>query len=157
MTQSHTTDGMAAEQISLAVPPRAGYARLVRMTAANLAAVAGLPVDAVEDVRMAAEEAFVCAGSSHPSAPLHIDMALSAQRLEMLFDLGQTGAAGDDGSQEAQDAQGVQDSDAEGASQDLAYARLLLEALCDVEELAATDASPARLRVVMTIGAADVL
>ena len=50
-----------AETTVLEVPPLPRYARVVRMTAANLAVIAGMNVDEVDDVRMAAEEAFVYA------------------------------------------------------------------------------------------------
>ena len=50
-----------AETTVLEVPPLPRYARAVRMTAANLAVIAGMNVDEVDDVRMAAEEAFVYA------------------------------------------------------------------------------------------------
>ena len=46
-----------AETTVLEVPPLPRYARVVRMTAANLAVIAGMNVDEVDDVRMAAEEA----------------------------------------------------------------------------------------------------
>lgn len=53
---------MSSDRIVLTVPARSDYARTVRMTAAELAARIGMSYDEVEDVRMAAEEAFVYAG-----------------------------------------------------------------------------------------------
>ncbi len=52
---------MAKDRITLIVPARSDYARTVRMTAAELAARIGMSYDEVDDVRMAAEEAFVYA------------------------------------------------------------------------------------------------
>jgi serine/threonine-protein kinase RsbW len=57
---------MGKDRVTLTVPARGEYARTVRMTAAELAARLGMSYDEVDDVRMAAEEAFVyacdCAG-----------------------------------------------------------------------------------------------
>ena len=50
---------MQPKTVQLSVPAEPAYARSVRMMAANLAVVAGMVVDDVEDVRMAAEEGFV--------------------------------------------------------------------------------------------------
>lgn len=59
---------MSKDRVTLTVPARGEYARTVRMTAAELAARLGMSYDEVDDVRMAAEEAFVyacdCAGES---------------------------------------------------------------------------------------------
>ena len=43
--------------LSVAGDPR--LARLVRMTAANVGALCSMSVDRIEDIRMAAEEAFI--------------------------------------------------------------------------------------------------
>lgn len=57
---------MGKDRVKLTVPARSEYARTVRMAAAELAARIGMSYDEVDDVRMAAEEAFVyateCAG-----------------------------------------------------------------------------------------------
>ena len=45
--------------LSVAGDPR--LARLVRMTAANVGALCSMSVDRIEDIRMAAEEAFILA------------------------------------------------------------------------------------------------
>jgi serine/threonine-protein kinase RsbW len=59
---------MGKDRVTLTVPARGEYARTVRMTAAELAARLGMSYDEVDDVRMAAEEAFVyacdCAGET---------------------------------------------------------------------------------------------
>lgn len=52
---------MASDRITLTVPARGEYAKTVRMTAAELASRLGMSYDEVDDVRIAAEEAFVYA------------------------------------------------------------------------------------------------
>ncbi|MDY0340714.1 MAG: ATP-binding protein [Coriobacteriia bacterium] len=52
---------MASDRITLIVPARGEYAKTVRMTAAELASRLGMSYDEVDDVRIAAEEAFVYA------------------------------------------------------------------------------------------------
>ena len=52
---------MQQDSIRLTVPTRGEYARTVRMTAAQLASRLGMSYDEVDDVRIAAEEAFVYA------------------------------------------------------------------------------------------------
>ena len=47
--------------VSLRLEATPALARLVRMTAANIAVLSSMSVDRVEDLRMAAEEAFVLA------------------------------------------------------------------------------------------------
>jgi serine/threonine-protein kinase RsbW len=50
---------MASDTVNLRVPAKGEYAKLVRMTAAALSSRMGMNYDQVDDVRMAAEEAFV--------------------------------------------------------------------------------------------------
>lgn len=52
---------MASDRITLTVPARGEYAKTVRLTAAELASRLGMSYDEVDDVRIAAEEAFVYA------------------------------------------------------------------------------------------------
>ena len=61
----------ASHSISLSVSADPRLARLVRMTAANVAMLSSMSVDRVEDIRMAAEEAFIYACSVRPSASFH--------------------------------------------------------------------------------------
>ena len=73
--------------ISLTVPAEASYARLVRMTAANVAALSSMSVERVEDVRMAAEEAFIYACSATPGAALQVSFEVDAEHVGMVFAL----------------------------------------------------------------------
>jgi serine/threonine-protein kinase RsbW len=52
---------MATDRITMTVPARGEYARTVRLTAAQLASRIGMSYDEVDDVRLAAEEAFIYA------------------------------------------------------------------------------------------------
>ena len=78
---------MQSQNVQLCVPAEAIYARPVRMMAANLAVVAGMDVDTVEDVRMAAEEGFVYACYSQPIR-CDIEFCISDGCIEMNFGLG---------------------------------------------------------------------
>ena len=103
----------ATSPITLSVAADARYARLVRMTAANAAMLSSMSVDKIEDVRMAAEEAFIYACSTVSDAALEITFDVDDERIEIVFDLG-SGAR-------------VQD-EPEGPA---AYADLILFAVCD--------------------------
>ncbi len=74
--------------VALTVPAAPDYARVVRMAAATLAASAGLGVDDVEDVRMAAEEGFVYACATDQSA-VDMTFAREGDELTMYFSLGE--------------------------------------------------------------------
>ncbi len=133
---TQTKDGSCAQTTTLVVPADAHYARVVRMTAANVATLASLTVEEVDDVRMAAEEAFVIACASGVEGTLDVSLTVDAPgQLEMTFSLGSLEAdTGDDPS--------------------LEYAKLLLCAL--VDEAEALEA-PARLHLVKKTGTADAL
>jgi serine/threonine-protein kinase RsbW len=51
------------DSVELTVPARDEYARTVRMAAASLAGRAGASLDALDDVRLAVEEAFIYASA----------------------------------------------------------------------------------------------
>ena len=59
---------MSTERITLTVPARAEFAKTVRMTASALVGRIGMTYDEVDDVRMAAEEAFVYACDHNPES-----------------------------------------------------------------------------------------
>lgn len=61
---------MAPDVITLSVPARTEYAKAVRMTASALVSRMGMTYDEVDDVRMAAEEAFVYAQDMLPAGTL---------------------------------------------------------------------------------------
>jgi serine/threonine-protein kinase RsbW len=56
---------MSQDRVTLIVPARGEYAKTVRMTAAALVSRMGMSYDDVDDVRMAAEEAFIYAVDTH--------------------------------------------------------------------------------------------
>ena len=105
---------MEQQTVTLSVPAEAAYARSVRMMASNLAVVAQMSVDNVEDVRMAAEEAFVFACATRPPQ-CDISFALANGSMVMDFSLG--------------DSEAVEQDDELLESLDLA--ELLLSAVCD--------------------------
>ncbi|WP_293820164.1 ATP-binding protein [uncultured Parolsenella sp.] len=96
--------------VRLSVPAEPSYARPVRMLAANLAVLAGLSLEAVEDARMAAEEGFVWCCATKPQT---CDVTFSGVEgtLAMEFSLGEAELPEDD--------------------QTSAYAELILTAVCD--------------------------
>jgi serine/threonine-protein kinase RsbW len=75
---------MHAESITLTVPARSDYAKTVRMTAAQLASRIGMSYDEVDDVRIAAEEAFVYACSCvEEAAAVTFTFAVEGTSLEI--------------------------------------------------------------------------
>lgn len=109
--------------ISLAVTADPRYARLVRMTAANVAMLSQMSVDKVEDVRMAAEEAFIYACSVTPEAALTISFEVDESHVSLSFVL-----ASDEFPPTADD-------------EPAAYADLILSAVCDAYDKAASPAT----------------
>ena len=100
-------------------------ARLVRMTAANVAMLSSMSVDRVEDLRMAAEEAFVYCCSAAPGSLVSIAFMYSQEQVNAEFSM--------DDSENA-----CIDSD----DPTYAYADLILSSVCDSYEKLS---SPARL------------
>ena len=99
---------MGSQTVRLTVPADPAFARSVRMMAANVAVVGGMGIDAVEDVRMAAEEGFVYACATEPAA---CDVTFSVAEGSVAIDF----------------SLGADEPDAERVR----YARLLLAAVCD--------------------------
>lgn len=115
-----------AAPISLAVTADPRYARLVRMTAANIAMLSQMSVDKVEDVRMAAEEAFIYACSAVPETALTISFEVDESHVSLSF------ALASDEFPSAADGEPV------------AYADLILSAVCDAYD---KTTSPATLNL----------
>lgn len=76
-----------ATHVALTVACEPHLARIVRMTAANVAALSSMSVDRVEDIRMAAEEAFVYACATSPEEGLVVDFDVDDRRVVMTFRL----------------------------------------------------------------------
>lgn len=123
---------MAREQVTLTVPARGEYARTVRMTASELAVRLGMPYDSIEDVRMAADEAFIYAcGRTAPEGTVVFQFELADDALTMCV-----GPIASDAEAEPplEDAPGR-------------YASFILEAVCDTFIMESGD-DGARLRIV---------
>ena len=125
----------SVESTVLEVPALPRYARVVRMTAANLATIAGMNVEEVDDVRMAAEEAFVYACATGVKDVLRVVFGLSDEGLSMDFALG-TDAVTEDDNEPA-----------------FVYSAFILEAMCD--ECVISDAPESTMHLFKKIGDAD--
>lgn len=119
------------QTVELSVPAEPSYARSVRMLAANLAVLAGLSVEDVEDVRMAAEEGFVWCCATRPDACL-VRFGVEDGSLRLEFSLGQAELAADERTS--------------------TYAELILTAVCDE---CVTDREAGLLRLRKSAGALD--
>lgn len=114
-----------ATHIALTVACEPHLARIVRMTAANVATLSSMSVERVEDIRMAAEEAFIYACGTAPGEDLVIDFDADADHVAMVFQLSAPAFA-------------------EPSEDDptAAYVDLILGSVCDVYE---KHEAPARL------------
>ena len=107
----------AMAPVTLTVPATPCFARLVRMTAANVAMLSSMSVDRVEDIRMAAEEAFIYSCVTEQGRDLSIRFAVDESHIEMTFELGDVSFA-----------------DPVGEDHPAAYTDLILASVCDVYE-----------------------
>lgn len=78
---------MPSKTVRLTVPAEPEFARIVRMTAANLAVCCDMPIDDVEDARMAAEEGFVYACATVQD-DCDISFTIDDGQVSMTFSLG---------------------------------------------------------------------
>ena len=101
--------------VTLAADPH--LARLVRMTATNVAALSSMSFDRIEDIRMAAEEAFIYACAAVPQQQITISFTVDESHVGMAFDLG------------------VNEDEAQPDDEVAAYTDLILNAVCDSYEL----------------------
>lgn len=110
---------MSPDRVTLTVPARGEYAKTVRMTAAELASRIGMSYDDVDDVRMAAEEAFVFACSR----------AGSDGEVTFVMDVGERGLAIAAGPLPQRSELNVDEESGDR------YAAFILEAVCDEFEI----------------------
>ncbi len=129
---------MANDLITLTVPARSEYARTVRMTAAALVGRTEMSYDDVEDVRMAAEEAFVYAVDTLPEgSDVRFEFRVTNDSIEIGVPLGTEKTSSDEENERA-----------------AAYAVFILESVCDEYEFS-TDESGAHLRLLKRAGSVD--
>jgi serine/threonine-protein kinase RsbW len=132
---------MAKDVIQLTVPARTEYAKAVRMTASALVSRMGMTYDEVDDVRMAAEEAFVYAADTlAPGTEVAFGFEIDDDLLEIDVTLG---AEEDSTKSETQ------------FEQRTSYALFILESVCDSYDFY-TDASGVRhLKIVKRARSGD--
>jgi len=129
---------MAEDLITLTVPAKNEYAKTVRLTAAALVSRMGMTYDEVDDVRIAAEEAFVYAVDTLPSdAEVRFEFSVSEDQIEIVVPLGSEDPSSD-----------------EEAERRAAYATFILQSVCDSYEFA-SDENGAHLRLVKRVGGGD--
>jgi len=130
---------MPSDRITLTVPAKGEYARTVRMTAASIVSRIGMSFDDVDDVRMAAEEAFVYAA----------DTVAEGADLTFVFEFDQDSITIEVGL----GAEGVL-SDGE-VERRASYATFILESVCDSFELSSDEEGGPSLRLVKRAGIVD--
>ena len=120
-----------SQNVSIAVPADPEYARPVRMLAANLAVLAGLSVEDVEDARMVAEEGFVWCCATEPDA-VAIEFKVGEGNVAISYAFGPSELAED--------------------NQTSTYAELILSAVCDE---CSYDEATRTLRLTKSVDVAD--
>lgn len=120
-----------SQNVSITVPADPEYARPVRMLAANLAVLAGLSVEDVEDARMVAEEGFVWCCATEPDA-VAIEFKVGEGNMAISYAFGPSELAEDD--------------------QTSIYAELILSAVCDE---CSYDEATRTLRLTKSVDVAD--
>ncbi len=113
----------AISPITLTIAADPQLARLVRMTAANVAALSSMSVDRIEDIRMAAEEAFIYVSSISPAGALTVTFEVDDEHVSLTF---------------ATELDGVPELD---DGDPAAYADLILSAVCDAYQKTASPAA----------------
>lgn len=120
-----------SQNVSITVPADPEYARPVRMLAANLAVLAGLSVEDVEDARMVAEEGFVWCCATEPDA-VAIEFKVGEGNMAISYAFGPSELSEDD--------------------QTSTYAELILSAVCDE---CSYDEATRTLRLTKSVDVAD--
>ncbi len=114
----------------LTVPAHPDFARCVRMFAANIAGVMKMDVEQLEDIRLAAQEAFVMTLSLVKADEVTVSAQIDDEALTLDFHL--THAA--------------KRVDALQEDESHMYAILILEATCDEIDLAQTNQNAIRIK-----------
>lgn len=130
---------MAQDRIRLVVPARGEYARTVRMTAAAIVSRMGMSYDEVDDVRMAAEEAFVYAVDTVPEGfDVTFDFLVDDDELAINVSLGV-------------------DTDVDEAEVEArtSYATFILDSVCDTYELGSDESGCRLMRLVKRARSGD--
>lgn len=109
-------------RVVLTVPPVGEFARTVRLAAAELATLAGMNIDDVDDVKLAVDEVFVFAHGCAGDADITFDFSVTAGELTLLV-----GPLPDSCTIDAADEPSQR------------YARFILESICDEYEALARD------------------
>lgn len=76
-----TVDG--STRLELVVPPDPQLLRIVRLVASGLASLANLDLDAVEEVRVAADEVVSTLIEASTGEPVHVRMTVTAEQLRI--------------------------------------------------------------------------
>jgi serine/threonine-protein kinase RsbW len=105
---------MSSDRITLTVPPRDEYARAVRMTAVALASRMDVPIDLLDDVRIAVEEAYIYA-CEHVEGDAEITFVFTLDPTTMRLVVGPVGSPEEAGETDATDK----------------YSRFILESVLD--------------------------
>lgn len=130
---------MAADLVTLSVPARSEYAKTVRMTAAALVSRMGMSYDEVDDVRMAAEEAFVYAVDTlADDAAVTFTFLIEEAKLTIEVLLGNES-----------------DVSGEEVEKRTSYATFILQSVCDSYDLASDEDGCRVLRLVKRVESAD--
>lgn len=127
------------DRVVLSVPARGEFAKAVRMTAASLVSRMGMSFDEVDDVKIAAEEAFVYA-CDRTGEDACVDVVFEMHGQELRMQVGPVPCAEDE------------DKDGEHLGR---YARFILESVCDSFEMCDEGAEGCYIRTVKRHGAPE--
>ena len=129
---------MPQDLVTLTVPARSEFAKTVRLTAASLSNRVGMTYDEVDDVRMAAEEAFIYAVETLPAeAEVRFEFTMTEDAITIDVALGQSSPEVDD-----------------AADRSTTYATFIMESVCDSCQFV-SDESGAHLRLTKRAGSVD--
>lgn len=130
---------MSHDTITLTVPAKGEYAKTVRMTAAALVSRMDMTYDEVDDVRMAAEEAFVYAvDTREPDETIDFTFRVDNTSVEIVVALGSASRLSD-----------------EEEEQRASLATFILDSVSDHYEFSSDQSGARSLHVLKRIGSVD--